>query len=134
MTSSPSESKTQKNLIINLASWIGFFAPLIPWAWHEIAKLMKLVPIAFKQVIYEGRSISSLFLPFGIVLYLVILTICFMWILNKWKNKFISEIKKEYLEFKNTPIKTVIQLTQTIFLALAFGGSAFLISKFIIFS
>ncbi len=130
--SNNSENYKRFNSIVNLATFVGFFTPFVPWAWHEIAEPIKLTPIAFKQVFYEHRPISSLLLPFGILIFLVIVNIFLIWRLNEWRKYFFSLYKEELINFKNAPLRTSVALIKVTVAVALFGGSAFLVSKFVI--
>lgn len=119
--------------IVNYAIFFGFYAPFVPWAWYKTTELIKLTPIAFKQVIHEDRSISSLLLPFMLIIELVLVNIFYMWRLNKWRKGFLSLYKEELINFKNAPIKTLVALIKVTSAVALFGGSAFLVSKFVMF-
>ena len=128
-----SENHGRFNSIVNRAILVGFWTPSISWAWHKIAEPMELAPIAYRQVIHGDRTISSLLLPSGLIIYFLLLNIFCMWILNKWRKDFISLYKEESMGFKDAPLKTSIALIKVTVAVILFGGSAFLASKFVIF-
>jgi hypothetical protein len=119
--------------IVNRASFIGFYTPFVPWAWHNIAEPIKLTPIAFNQVIHGDRSISSLLLLLGLITYLFLINIFYMWLLNKWRRDFLSLYKEELMNFKDAPIKNSVALIKLTAAVALFGGSAFFVSKFFMF-
>lgn len=128
-----SEKKHERfSLMVNYATFIGFYTPFVFWAGHKITEPIKLTPLAFKQVIHGDRSISSLLLPFVLVIYLVLVNIFYMWCLNKWKKGFLSLYKEELINFKNAPIRTSVALIKVTSAVALFGGSAFFVSKFVI--
>lgn len=134
MTQLSNSSKNHERLtaIVNRAIFVGFYTPFVSWAWHKIIGPVELVPIALKQVIYENRTISSLVLLLGILCYLIILNIYYMWLLNKWRKDFFALYKEEATNFKNSPLRTSLALLKVTFMAVLFGGSAFLASQFVI--
>jgi hypothetical protein len=121
------------NAIVNRASFIGGGKPAISWTWHQIAKLIKLTPIAYQQVLHGDRPISSLILPFGLILFLVFANMLYMWHINKWIKDFRALYKEEVINLKNYPIKTLIKFIKMTIAVVLFGGSAFLVSQFFIF-
>jgi hypothetical protein len=130
--SSDAEENKKLNSIVNRASMIGAWTPFIPWAWFNMAKPLKLTPIAFNQLISGNRSIHSLLTPFILLMSLVSLTIFFMVRLNILRKEFAALYKEELKNFKQSPIKTLIVLTKTTFFVALYGGSAFLVSKFVL--
>lgn len=132
--SSNSESQKRFIAIVNLATSIGFGTPLIPWAWHKLAEPIKLTPIVYKQLIHGDRPLSSLILPSEIMIIVVLVTIYYVWSLNKWRKDFLDLYKEEAIEFKNTPFRTLITLVKITLSAFFVGGISFLVSKFIIFN
>lgn len=116
--------------IVNRSSFLGFYIPFVSWAWHKIAEPIKLTPIAFNQVIHGDRSISSLLLPFGLIVYLLFINIFYMWLLNKLRKDFFSIYKEELMNFRGAQIKNSVALIKLTSAVTFFGGSAFLVSKF----
>ncbi len=76
--SNNSENYERFNSIVNRSTWIGSYTPFVSWAWQEVFEPIKLIPIAFKQVRYEDRPISSLLLPFGLIIFLIIGNVFYM--------------------------------------------------------
>jgi hypothetical protein len=130
--SSDAKENEKLNSIVNRASMIGAWTPFIPWAWSNMAKPLKLTPIAFNQFSSGDRSISSLLSPFILIISLVALTIFFMVRLNILRKEFAALCKEEVKSFKQSPIKTFFVLTKTTFFVALYGGSAFLVSKFVV--
>ncbi len=126
------ENYERFNSIVNRATFVGFYTPFVSWAWYKIAEPIKLTPIAFKQVIHGDRTISSLLLPFELIISLVLVNILYMWLLNKWRKDFFALYKEELITFKNAPLRTSVALLKVTVAVALFGGSAFLVSKFVL--
>lgn len=128
------DSKASFTLIVKYAIKLGFCTPFVSWAWSQLAeaKLLKLSLFAFKQVFLGARPISSLALPFGLIILLISVPIVYMVLLNRITKELIAQYKEEARNFQHSPIQTVNTLTKTTFAVAMFGGSAFLASKFII--
>ena len=130
--SDTSKNRERFNSIVNRAIFIGFWIPFIPWAWHKVAEPTKFVPIAYRQVIHGDRTLSSLLLPFGLMICLLLSTIFHVWLFNRWKRDFFLLYKEEFISFKDAPLKTSIALIKVTVAVALFGFSAYLASRFII--
>jgi hypothetical protein len=131
MTQSTITNPERFNLIVNHATIIGFYTPFVHWAWQEIAKpIIKLAPIAFKQVIHEGRSLSSFLLPLGLITFLFLINIFYIFRLKKLGSDFWSLFKNELMNFKDAPIKNFFEFITLTAAVTIFFGSAFLVEKF----
>lgn len=137
MTQSISTNNNQddENLqIIHQATWIGFLTPSIHWFWSQWLIPVKLLPDAIYQVFTEGRSPSTVLLPIMGLFMLVGVNFYYMYVLNEARKKFWVLLKRRVSNFREEPLKVTIELFKTALNILIFGGSAFLVSKFWMFT
>jgi hypothetical protein len=135
MTQIYSNSKYHEKFssIVGRAIFIGTWTPSVPWAWSNLAKTLKeSIPIALDQVIAGSRSLYSLLPAFGIIVGLIINVLFILFLLNKFKKELIDLYKEECINYSDMPIKTFLSLIKVTVASILLGGSAYLVSKFIV--